>query len=150
MSRNKLPRSAPCPCGSGKKYKDCCLRKDFDWLEDAEGNVFRSQPISDEMMKLLDEQRQSFVEKHGREPGPNDLVFPDLPPLEHVEHQMIEIMKKAGIDPAIIYAVEKTGRLVTEANQHLLSDVELDEWSAAIEQYEAEHGSPEPPEFPID
>ena len=126
------------------------MRKDFDWLEDAEGNVFRSQPISDEMMKLLDEQRQSFVEKHGREPGPNDLVFPDLPPLEHVEHQMIEIMKKAGIDPAIIYAVEKTGRLVTEANQHLLSDVELDEWSAAIEQYEAEHGSPEPPEFPID
>ena len=20
----KVPRNAPCPCGSGKKYKDCC------------------------------------------------------------------------------------------------------------------------------
>ncbi|MBZ0280740.1 MAG: SEC-C domain-containing protein [Anaerolineae bacterium] len=23
----KIPRNAPCPCGSGKKYKHCCLRK---------------------------------------------------------------------------------------------------------------------------
>ncbi len=23
-----LPRNAPCPCGSGRKYKHCCLRKD--------------------------------------------------------------------------------------------------------------------------
>ena len=21
---NKIPRNAPCPCGSGKKYKHCC------------------------------------------------------------------------------------------------------------------------------
>ena len=38
---------------------------------------------------------------------------------------------------------------MTEENQHLLSDAELDEWEAAIEEYEAEHGSQEPPEFPI-
>ncbi len=24
MSRKKLSRNAPCPCGSGKKYKHCC------------------------------------------------------------------------------------------------------------------------------
>ena len=23
----KIRRNAPCPCGSGKKYKKCCLRK---------------------------------------------------------------------------------------------------------------------------
>jgi hypothetical protein len=149
MSRKKLSRNAPCPCGSGKKYKHCCFRKDFDWVEDDDGNHFKSLPISSEMMKLLEEQRQLFVEEHGRQPGPNDLVFPDLPPFEHMEHEMVEIMKEAGLDPAIIYAIEKTGRLVTEENKHLLSDVELDEWNAAIEQYEAEHGSPEPPEFPI-
>jgi len=27
-SRPKVPRNAPCPCGSGKKYKKCCLGKD--------------------------------------------------------------------------------------------------------------------------
>ena len=58
-------------------------------------------------------------------------------------------MKKAQINPAIIYAAEQTGRLVTEENEHLLSDIELDEWNADIEEYEALHGSKEPPEFPI-
>ncbi|MBT8419408.1 MAG: SEC-C domain-containing protein, partial [Gammaproteobacteria bacterium] len=24
-SRNKIGRNEPCPCGSGKKYKKCCL-----------------------------------------------------------------------------------------------------------------------------
>lgn len=25
---SKIPRNKPCPCGSGKKYKNCCLKKD--------------------------------------------------------------------------------------------------------------------------
>jgi hypothetical protein len=28
VSREKVGRNAPCPCGSGKKYKKCCMRKD--------------------------------------------------------------------------------------------------------------------------
>ena len=24
----RVPRNAPCPCGSGKKYKHCCLQKE--------------------------------------------------------------------------------------------------------------------------
>jgi len=149
MSRRKLSRNAPCPCGSGKKYKQCCIRKDFDWLEDDEGNVFKSLPLSDEMKEAFDQQRLAFVDEHGREPGPDDLLFPDTPHPEHMEHQMIETMKKAEINPAIIYAVEQTGRLVSEANKHLLSDKERDEWNAAIEEYEAKHRSQEPPEFPV-
>ena len=50
-------------------------------------------------------------------------------------------MKKAGIDPAIIYAYEKTGGLlVTEQNQHLISDKDLSAWHAAIREYEEKHG----------
>lgn len=149
MARRQVSRNAPCPCGSGKKYKQCCIHKDFEWLEDDDGNIFKSVPVPDEMRALLDEQRQSFIAKHGREPGPEDPVFSDLPHFEHAEHQIIEAMKKAGIDPAIIYATEKTGRLVTEDNLHLLSDIELDEWEAAIEEFRAENRSQEPPEFPI-
>lgn len=149
MSRRKISRNAACPCGSGKKYKKCCMNKDFEWLEDDDGSFYKSIPISDDMRDILDHQRQAFVDEHGREPAPDDLVFPNLPHSEHMEHQMIEMMKEAGIDPAVIYATEKTGRLVTEANQHLLSDAELGEWNAAIEEYEADYGSQEPPEFPI-
>ena len=26
VTNNKIPRNAPCPCGSGKKYKRCCMK----------------------------------------------------------------------------------------------------------------------------
>ena len=25
----KIGRNEPCPCGSGKKYKNCCLKKEY-------------------------------------------------------------------------------------------------------------------------
>src|ERR1700680_4977433 len=28
MSAHKVGRNSPCPCGSGKKYKRCCIEKD--------------------------------------------------------------------------------------------------------------------------
>ena len=28
MDRNRVSRNDPCPCGSGKKYKHCCLPKE--------------------------------------------------------------------------------------------------------------------------
>jgi hypothetical protein len=147
MARKKISRNAPCPCGSGKKYKHCCYDKRFDYEDDEAGTIFKSIPMSQEMVDLLQEKRQKFIEKHGRDPGPNDPVFFDMPHPEHVEHMTVEAMKQAGIDPAIIYAYEKTGRLVTEDNQHLLSEVDLAEWGAAIEEYEARHRKP--PEYPI-
>jgi hypothetical protein len=29
MKKKALSRNAPCPCGSGKKYKHCCLKADL-------------------------------------------------------------------------------------------------------------------------
>jgi hypothetical protein len=122
MPRKKLSRNARCPCGSGKKYKHCCYGKSFDYEEDEDGTIFKSIPMSQEMVDLLEEQRQEFIQKYGHEPGPNDPIFFDMPHPEQVEHMTVEAMKAAGLDPAIIYAYEKTGRLVTEDNQQLLSD----------------------------
>jgi hypothetical protein len=147
MARKKLSRNAPCPCGSGKKYKHCCYGKRFDYEHDEDGTIFKALPMSQEMVDLLQIQRKKFIDKYGREPGPNDPVFFDMPHPEHLEHMSVEAMKQAGIDPAIIYAYEKTGRLVTEDNQHLLSEADLAEWGAAIEEYGAKHRKP--PEYPI-
>jgi hypothetical protein len=103
------------------------------------------------MKTVLEEQRQRFIQKYGREPGPDDPVFFDMPPVEQIEFQTVQAMKQAGIDPAIIYAYEKTGGLlVTEQNKHLISDKDLGEWQAAIQEYRAKHRRPnEPPQFPI-
>jgi hypothetical protein len=99
------------------------------------------------MIDIIEEQRQKFIQKYGREPDPNDPVFTDMPHPEQIEHRTVQAMKEAGINPAIIYAYEKTGRLVTEDNQHLLSDADLAEWTAAIEEYEAKQQKP--PQYPI-
>ena len=32
--KKKIGRNAPCPCGSGKKFKRCCMRKQGDDLLD--------------------------------------------------------------------------------------------------------------------
>jgi hypothetical protein len=46
MARKRLSRNAPCPCGSGKKYKHCCYGKGFDYEEDDHGAIFKSIPMS--------------------------------------------------------------------------------------------------------
>src|SRR5262249_32410096 len=105
----------------------------------------KSIPMSDEMTDIFEQQRQKFVDKYGREPGPNDPVFFDLPPLEQIEFQTVQAMQKAGIDPAVIYAYEKTGGLlVTEQNKHLISDRDLAQWQAAIEEYQEKHSTERP------
>ena len=86
------------------------------------------------------------MEKHGWEPDPDDNLFFDMPPLEHAEPFMVEAMKQAGLDPAVIYAFEKTGLLVTEANQHLITDVDRAKWEAAVLKYRAKHGNDDPDE----
>ena len=136
MSRQKLPPNAPCPCDSGKKYEHCCYDKGFDWVVDEDGNIGRSVPVSDELAEVIKQQHQKFVEEFGREPGPEDNLFFNMPHQEVVEHVMVEAMKQAGLDPAIIHAFEKTGLMVTEANEHLISDVDLKKWDEAITEYE--------------
>ena len=44
-------------------------------------------------------------------------------------------MEKAGIDPAMVYATRVTGLLLTEDNLHLISEVDLQEWNDAVEDY---------------
>jgi hypothetical protein len=150
MARKKLSRNAPCPCGSGKKYKHCCYGKGFEYEEDEAGGVSKSVPLNQEMLGILEEQRQKFIQKYGREPGPHDPVFFDMPHPEQVEHLTVQAMKEAGIDPALIYAYEQTGRLVSEDNRRLLSDADLAEWDAAIEEYEVKRRKPKkPPDYPI-
>jgi hypothetical protein len=83
--------------------------------------------------------RQEFIARHGREPGPDDPLFPDLPHPERLEALIVEGMKAAGLDPALVYAFEKTGLLVTGQNRHLIPDADLAQGEAATEEYEARH-----------
>ena len=38
-------RNQPCPCGSGKKYKDCCLRGGEEMLDKLREKEFRKKLV---------------------------------------------------------------------------------------------------------
>jgi Predicted metal-binding protein related to the C-terminal domain of SecA len=44
MSGKRISRNAPCPCGSGKKFKHCCLAKGIDWEARQAGGARRMLP----------------------------------------------------------------------------------------------------------
>jgi len=49
---------------------------------------------------------------------------------------MMEVFRLAGTPPHIVYAAQKTGRIVTDENHHLLSGEEMAEWDAAVAEYQ--------------
>jgi hypothetical protein len=148
MTSRKLSRNAPCPCGSGKKHKHCCWGKGFTWVKDEQGQIRREVPLSTEAVAMLEEQRQQFRQRFGRDPSPDDPVFFDTPPLEQIEHRLAEAMRQAGLNPAYLHAFEKTGLIVTEENEHLIPQKDLEEWYAAVAEYNAQHPPPPSPRRP--
>ena len=56
----KIGRNEPCPCGSGKKYKNCCLQKD----ELAKPKPKPKQMDYDEFREYLHNERKEDQRKH--------------------------------------------------------------------------------------
>ena len=105
----RVSPNASCPCGSGKEFKDCCGSKQFNGFEDR-GN--HNKPIS----SLAD----------------------GFPPDEVIDHLMVKRMRQSGVDPAIIYAFEKTGLLVTEDTLDLIPSHDLGKWENAVLEHLAQ------------
>lgn len=53
----KIERNAPCPCGSGKKYKKCCLQ--LTSQADKERARLRAEPVP---LEVIDEELDSLDE----------------------------------------------------------------------------------------
>jgi hypothetical protein len=87
----------------------------------------------------------------GRKPSPaNDEIDPALvrdllskgeqrllsdDEVARVRASAVEAMRTAGIRPALVYAYERTGLIVTRDNRALLSAADLDEWEDAIAEF---------------
>src|SRR4051812_32111235 len=54
----------------------------------------------------------------------------------------VEAMRAAGIRPALIYAYERTGLLVTRENRKVMSAADLDEWEDAIAEFDERNQGP--------
>jgi len=102
-------------------------------------------PINRETAEIIAQQKKLFREQFGREPGPDDPLFFDpsvvVPQFlsdessDEIWKSLLQAAGNSGIDPAIVYAMNKTGRIVTEANLEFLTDSELQEWNDAVNEY---------------
>jgi hypothetical protein len=54
---------------------------------------------------------------------------------KEVFSEIEKVAAEAGIAPEWVYAMRKTGMMVTEANMDQCSKKELAEWEAAVEEY---------------
>ncbi len=105
--------------------------------------------MTPELREAMGRQLEAFRRKFGRAPRPDEPVFfdPDVDTPRELEadklqSQMIEAMVAAGVEPAKIYAYHKTGLLPTNDNLHLLSKEDIEQWKAAIAEYENVKGKP--------
>jgi integrase len=102
-------------------------------------------PMSPEAARTIKKQLRAFRKKFHRDAGPDDPMFfdpeVDTPqPYPRVKlnallEEMVAAGKKAGIPPDLLYAMQKTGLMVTEQNKALLSEEDLAQWNTAIAEF---------------
>jgi hypothetical protein len=110
--------------------------------------VYRNEnriTLNRETAEIIAEQKKLFREQFGREPGPDDPLFFEprvaVPQFlsnestDEVWKSLLQAAGDSGIDPAVVYAMNKTGRIVTETNLKFLTDSELQEWNDAVDEY---------------
>jgi hypothetical protein len=105
----------------------------------------RTLSMSPELEDAFQEQRKLFIEKFGREPNDDDPIFfdpdadtPQPYSEEKYNEELIEAMRRDGVDERYINAWRKTGLLVTQENIDLMTPEELAEFEAAMDEEELE------------
>ena len=141
----KIPRNNQCPCGSGKKFKYCCIDKNFTFSADGEGVYRRMLPIDGKTQSILGRQAELFSRHFERDPSQDAPIFLSkyLYSEEDIQKQLLEAMCKAKADPAHIYAYKKTGYLLTEGQLDNYPGAAIEEWNKAIQEFYLLGGEPD-------
>jgi len=105
----------------------------------------RTIQMDSEMKDVLKKQKEKFIKTFGREPEDDDPVFFDEEGNALSERVLTdclsEAMRGAGVDPAFIYAWEKTGLIVTEMNIDKMPKARIKEWQDAVNEYHKQRKS---------
>jgi len=110
--RAKPGRNSPCPCGSGKKFKKCCLNKGR-----------RTPKVSRRPVE-----RPIISGAHVAEVSQSTEAPADKQPTA-------QAMLRAGVDKRIVWAYLETGLFITEANRMAQPPERIVKWEAALEDY---------------
>jgi len=112
-----IGRNAKCPCGSGQKFKNCCLRK-------------RRRPDPDQVGQIID----SIMAKREM----LSAIYTPRP-------EVIAAMRRVDIHPAHVHAYSQLGFIVSPFyRKHGPAD-NVRRWDAAVSVYCQEHEIDAPP-----
>ena len=111
VRQRHIKRNAVCPCGSGKKFKNCHGRRGHRRAKS------RRTP-ADELRRAANGLKDHAPEENRK--------------------AVLGAMQRAGVDPALIYAFDKTGILVNEVNRATFKDEDLKEWDDAIAEFDTQ------------
>ena len=101
---NKIGRNDPCPCGSGKKYKHCCIT-----TEQSMNNTEMQNSPGLQYSGLYAPKMLAYLERHNVEPILDYLIALQLNPanngknlrFEHIEQLAVSSIGKGNISPDI-------------------------------------------------
>lgn len=94
-----------------------------------------------ELERALVAQREKFIAEFGREPGPDDLLRRGRRPGAR-DHRQRDARGRHS--PALIYAYEETGLIVTRENRRLIPDADLRDFDAKVREYHDLHLGDDP------
>jgi hypothetical protein len=108
----KISRNAPCPCGSGKKYKKCCLEKEPS--EPSSKDISSSAPaaygfdtsanttvsLPPYVVAKLFENSEPFAEMKRREPARASLFWTPSRVATLETEELLTRLRKLGVDPS--------------------------------------------------
>ena len=76
---NKISRTSPCPCGSGKKYKNCCLKQEIALLPKKSGHAIEqlSEVHVNKILSIDDTIGTGLATLLAKNLKLSDIVFPE-------------------------------------------------------------------------
>jgi len=126
------PRNAPCPCGSGMKYKKCCARP-------APKKEIKYKSISDSYTPDQQEARKAFIKTWGWDPSPSQLAKAMIEGAEATKEMVVNRLREVAVEKdtshaAYIAAVQKHGILLSRLNEKLYSDEEREAFLTTVRE----------------
>lgn len=138
----KTGRNDPCPCGSGKKFKHCCINKPP--APPAPLTAAQKQAVILAERELKDEVYASdlyagLMRKLGRRPTNKEWDRAQLAAKKKFEPEVLKALQdvEGGM---YAYAFKKTGFIVFDLKTRKENPVLAAKWDAAIAHWKKAHG----------
>lgn len=124
MKKSEIDDWELCPCESGKMYHKCCKVKGIKWTIGKDGNLDKTVPLKSEVIEIFEKQKNFFFELYGREFNTDEYVLFNSPIYggDILGNAMVYAARKAGIEENKIYAMYKSGIILTLTNEDVMPE----------------------------